>query len=59
MRELSVPVVYTPYGGWTSYILDAPAFVNRAFVERFPGGLSGGARLFARRAAGSGAGAGE
>ncbi len=49
-RRLSVRAVYAWDGNaYVSYILDAPAFVNEAFVALFEGGISHGTQLLARR----------
>ena len=49
-RRLSVQAVYGWDGNaYVSYILDAPAFVNEAFVALFEGGISHGTQLLARR----------
>ena len=49
-RRLSVRAVYAWDGSaYVSYILDAPAFVNEAFVALFEGGISHGTQLLARR----------
>ena len=36
-------------GKYVSYILDAPEFVNRAFVELFPDGVPADASMIAKR----------
>ena len=49
-QRLSVRAVYAWDGSaYVSYILDAPAFVNEAFVALFEGGISHGTQLLARR----------
>ena len=49
-RRLSVRAVYGWDGAaYVSYILDAPAIVNEAFVALFEGGISHGTQLLARR----------
>ena len=49
-RRLSVRALYAWDGSaYVSYILDAPAFVNEAFVALFEGGISHGTQLLARR----------
>ena len=49
-RRLSVQAVYAWDGSaYLSYILNAPAFVNEAFVVLFEGGISHGTQLLARR----------
>ena len=50
VRRLSVRAVYAWDGSaYVSYILDAPAFVNEAFVALFEGGIAHGTQLLARR----------
>ena len=46
-----VTTLYALEGGaWVPYITGAPGFVNRAFVELFPGGVPPGTALVARSA---------
>ena len=50
-RSLDVISLYALDAGgkYVSYILDAPEFVNRAFVELFPDGVPADASMIARR----------
>ncbi|MYH40399.1 MAG: tandem-95 repeat protein [Chloroflexi bacterium] len=49
-EELGLAALYAlDAGEFVPYILGAPAFVNRAFGELFPGGVAAGTPLVARR----------